>query len=139
MVERLALPLPENIYFIKTSGREEGDAAYTRENAIVLPKSILASPEREIQRLLAHELFHISSRLHPKLTTTLYETIGFHYCGEVDMPPELASRKITNPDAPKNDFCINLEVGKEKIFILNIPRPLTRGCDSLKPVQKSSI
>ena len=49
-IARLALPLPSRVYLIKTSGKEEGSAPYTRVNAIVLPKSILASNEREIQR-----------------------------------------------------------------------------------------
>lgn len=119
-VARLSLPLPGRIYVIKTTGREEGNAAYTRENAIILPKSILASSEREIERLLAHELFHISSRTHPKLAKLLYESIGFKYCGEIEFPANLAPRKITNPDAPKNDYCIQLELGKEKAWAVPI-------------------
>lgn len=107
----LSLPLPDTIYVIKTSGREEGDAAYTRGNAIVLPQSILASSERELQKLLAHELFHISSRSNPKLSRLLYETIGFRYCGEIEFPSQLAPRKITNPDAPMNDYCILIKSG----------------------------
>jgi hypothetical protein len=119
-VARLSLPLPDKIYVIKTSGKEEGNAAYTRENAIVLPKDILASPDRELQRLLAHELFHIFSRTHPRLVKSLYEAIGFHYCGEVELPSNLALRKITNPDAPKNDYCIKLELGLEKVLAIPI-------------------
>lgn len=119
-VARLSLPLPEKIHIIKTSGNEEGNAAYTRENAIILPRDILASPDKEIQRLLAHELFHISSRAHPALLKSLYETIGFHYCGEVEFPKNLGLRKITNPDAPKNDNCINLEFGSEKVLAVPI-------------------
>ncbi|HEV8326412.1 MAG TPA: DUF4157 domain-containing protein [Nitrospiraceae bacterium] len=119
-VARLSLPLPGQIYLIKTSGREEGNAAYTRSNAIVLPKSILASSEREIQRLLAHELFHISSRTHPKLAKLLYESIGFQYCGEIEFPENLAPRKITNPDAPQNDYCIRLELDGQKTWAIPI-------------------
>ncbi len=115
-IARLSLPLPGRIYVVKTTGREEGNAAYTREKAIVLPKSILASPEREIRRLLAHEVFHISSRTHPTLASLLYESIGFYYCREVEFPAKLAPRKITNPDAPKNDHCIQLQVGGEKVW-----------------------
>lgn len=119
-ITRLSLPLPMRIYLIKTSGKEEGNAAYTREKAIILPKSRLASSEREVQRLLAHELFHISSRWRPKLAKQLYESIGFHYCGEIAFPANLASRKITNPDAPKNDHCIRLEIGSEQVWALPI-------------------
>ncbi|MHB1141165.1 MAG: eCIS core domain-containing protein [Sulfuricaulis sp.] len=120
VVTRLSLPLPDRIYVIKTSGAEEGNAAYTRENAIVLPRSILASSERELQRLLAHELFHISSRTHPKLAKSLYESIGFRYCGEVEFPTNLAPRKITNPDAPKNEYCIQLKFEGQKVWAVPI-------------------
>jgi hypothetical protein len=117
-VMQVSLPLPQSIRVIKTSGLEEGNAAYTREDAIILPKDMIASPEGEIERLLAHELFHIASRRRPKLAEALYETIGFQHCGEVEIPAEFASRKITNPDAPRNDHCINLELGKERIIAI---------------------
>lgn len=119
-VARLSLPLPDRIFVVKTSGKEEGNAAYTRDIAIVLPRSILALPELEIERLLAHELFHISSRTNPKLAKLLYETIGFKYCGEIEFPVSLAPRKITNPDAPKNDYCIQLELGGQKTWAIPI-------------------
>ena len=119
-VARLSLPLPDRIYVIKTSGGEEGGVAYTRENAIVLPRSMLASSGREIPRTLAHELFHISSRAHPKLTKLLYESIGFQYCGEIEFPATLAPRKITNPDAPKNDYCIKLKLGGQNTWAVPI-------------------
>lgn len=119
-IARLALPLPSRVYLIKTSGKEEGSAPYTRANAIVLPKSIFASNEREIQRLLAHELFHISSRAHPKLAKVLYESIGFHFCGEVEFPKNLLPIKITNPDAPKNEHCIQIDLGGQKVWAVPI-------------------
>ncbi len=119
-IAHLSLPLPEKIFVIKTSGKEEGGAAYTRENAVILPRGILASSEMEIQKILAHELFHISSRTYPKLARLLYKTIGFHYCGEIEFPADLALRKITNPDAPKNDYYIQLKLGAEKVFAVPV-------------------
>ena len=119
-VTRLSLPLPGRISAIKTSGREEGEAAYTRENAIVLPKSMLASSERDLQRLLAHELFHIASRAHPALAKLLYGAIGFQYCGEIAFPADLAPRKITNPDAPKNDYCIQVALEGQRTWAVPI-------------------
>ena len=113
-ITKLSLPLPKAIKVIKTSGLEEGNAAYTREDAIIMPKGVIASPDADLQRLLAHELFHIASRQHPKLANALYATIGFQQCGELEVPSELASRKITNPDAPRNDYCIELELGSER-------------------------
>lgn len=120
MVVSLSLPLPKQVYVVKTSGVEEGNVAYTRGNAIFLPRSILAAPEREIQKLLAHELFHISSRNNPDLARLLYKSIGFQYCGEIEFPVSLAPRKITNPDAPKNDYCIQLWLNRQKVWAVPV-------------------
>jgi len=112
-IAQSSLPLPSSVTVIKTSGLEEGNAAYTREKAIILPQRELASDE--LPRLLAHELFHIASRQNPKLAEALYATIGFRHCGEAEIPAELAPLKITNPDAPRNDYCIDLKLGQERI------------------------
>jgi hypothetical protein len=119
-IAKLSLPLPARVYFIKTSGREEGHAAYTRQTAIVLPVNILSSSDQEIQKTIAHELFHIASHASPKLAKSLYQTIGFRYCGEIEFPANLATRKITNPDAPKNDYCIRLKLGGQSTWAVPI-------------------
>ena len=41
--------------------------------------------------------------------------IGFKKCGEVEFPSDLKSRKITNPDAPRNDHAIQIRVGGEEV------------------------
>ena len=46
---RLALPFPDNVYFIKTTGLEEGGAAYTRANAIILQNSYLQAPIKKFK------------------------------------------------------------------------------------------
>lgn len=113
-LEAMALPFPEKVLIIKTTGKEEGGAAYTRANAIVLPQADLNAPSTRIQKTICHELFHIMSRANPDLREKLYAAIGFAKCNEVAFPPELKSRKITNPDAPRNDHCIRVKVaGKE--------------------------
>ena len=114
-LEALFLPLPKKVFIIKTTGNEEGGAAYTRANAIVLPKGNLRAPEVRIQKTICHELFHIMSRANPELREKLYASIGFVKCNEVEFPSNLKSRKITNPDAPRNDHCIRLQIeGKER-------------------------
>jgi hypothetical protein len=108
---KLAELLPEldaPILLIKTSGEEEGGAGYTRANAVMLPQAL--ADESDLQRLLAHEIFHVVSRNHPDLKRELYKAIGFEECGELALPPVLASRKMTNPDAPVNDHCIKVQV-----------------------------
>lgn len=131
-LNRLSLPLPETIYMIKTSGAEEGRAAYTRQNAIIIPENMLQSSDRETRRMLAHELFHISSRANPKLAGALYEAIGFRVCGEAPFPAGLASRKITNPDAPKNDHCIRLKVNGQDVWAVPILFSRTPRYDTLR-------
>lgn len=73
------------------------------------------SPERRssLNATIAHELFHVLSRNAPELRDKLYAVIGFQPCGEIRFPPALAPRKLTDPDAPKNDHCImlNADVG----------------------------
>jgi len=109
-LEPLDPPLPQTILVIKTTGKEEGGAPYTRANAVVLPQSVLPAPAARLQQLIAHELFHIISRTNPSLREKLYEAIGFVKCAELPFPPELKPRKLTNPDAPMNDHCIRIGV-----------------------------
>ena len=120
-IARLRLPLPKRVYFVKTSGVEDGDAAYTRRNAIVLPARLLGAMRgRALRRLIAHELFHLATRANPKLADALYEAIGFHACGEVELPAPLKARRIANPDAPKDRHCIRVSVEGDKVWALPV-------------------
>ena len=119
-LEAMALPFPEKVLLIKTTGKEEGGAAYTRANAIVLPQAHLKAPAAGIQKKICHELFHIMSRANPGLSEKLYAAIGFSKCNEVAFPPELKLRKITNPDAPRNDHCIRVKVGVREQWAIPI-------------------
>jgi hypothetical protein len=110
-LKSLSLPFPKKVFMVKTTGNEEGGAAYTRANAIVFPKGDLVMTIAKIRKKLCHELFHILSRANPDLREKLYASIGFAKCNEVAFPSELKSRKITNPDAPRNDHFIHLKVG----------------------------
>ncbi len=115
------LPFPKTILFVKTTGAEEGDAEYTRGAGIVLPESALAVEKHGgLRGIVAHELFHVLSRNAPELRDRLYAVIGFRGCGEIVFPPALAARKITNPDAPKNDHCIQVRNGAEMVWVVPI-------------------
>ena len=107
-LDELVPELDVPILLIKTSGEEEGGAGYTRANAVMLPEAL--TDEGALERLLAHEIFHVVSRNNPELKHALYEAIGFKECGELALPPALAVRKMTNPDAPANEHCINVQV-----------------------------
>lgn len=119
-LERLALPLPERIYLVKTTGRDESGAAYTRDRAIVLPAAKLKEEPLAVQRIISHELFHILSRTNPELKERLYRGIGFEKCPEVQLPAPLRSRRITNPDAPDSEHCIRVRVDGEPTWTIPI-------------------
>ena len=118
LLRDLPLPLPSIVQLVKTTGAEEGNAAYTRATAIVLPKSELANSQKDLQKVICHELFHILSRQNPELREKLYGIVGFTKCNEIKLPPELERRKITNPDAPRNDHFIRLQIdGHESLAV----------------------
>lgn len=116
--ERLAkfrLPLPEVVLLIRTTGKEEADAAYTRANAIVLPGKMVQKQADDLDSLLLHELFHVLSRHDKTLRRELYAVIGFHLCDPIALPPSLADRKLTNPDAPAIDCYIEMTIDGKPI------------------------
>jgi len=117
-LEALLPELGKPILIVKTSGEEEGGAGYTRANAVMLPQA--ADDARELQRTLAHEIFHIASRNDPDMRRALYRAIGFEECGEVVLPAALATRKMTNPDAPINEHCIKITVDGAEVWAMPI-------------------
>ncbi|MCI0359934.1 MAG: hypothetical protein L0211_15765 [Planctomycetaceae bacterium] len=119
LAERLAklnLPLPKTVLLVRTTGKEEGNAAYTRGAAIMLPDKVLAYRPDPLDRLLAHELFHVASRNNATLRSDMYAVVGFQTCPPIALPPSLAPRKITNPDAPLVDCYIELADGDKTYY-----------------------
>lgn len=108
--------LPNEILVVKSAMHEEGGAnGFTRENYMVLNYNSLSA------HLFEHELFHIISRYNGNKIKLAYEILGFNPCNEVEIPTTLIDFKITNPDAPFNNFYIKLDYeGKqvEAIMIL---------------------
>ena len=118
LLRDLRFSWPPTVQLIKTTGNEEGNAAYTRARAIVLPKGELGKGQDHLKKLVCHELFHILSRQNPELREKLYGIIGFTRCNEIKLPPGLERRKITNPDAPRNDHFIRLQIdGRESLAV----------------------
>jgi len=110
------MDMPAEVLFLKTTGREEGRAAYCRGAAVVLPQNLLGGKKPEMLRsVVFHELFHVYSSHHPELRRALYAVVGYEVCPELALPPELARRKLTNPDAPRMDAFIRLKVGGETV------------------------
>jgi hypothetical protein len=126
------MSLPQVVYVVKTTGREEAASAYTRHaDTIVLPANMVASlrmpppggddlhPAQTTSFLagvLTHELFHILSKNNPSVRARLYAELGFHeLAAPLDLPDDLApcglpysALKLTNPDAPSLNVAINL-------------------------------
>jgi hypothetical protein len=120
-LDALSLSLPKIVDLVKTTGAEEGRAFYTRDTAIIMPeKDSNEADTGLLKKTIAHELFHILSRGNPALREKLYESIGFRKCGEVEFPSELKSRKITNPDAPRNDHSIRVRIRGEEVHAVPI-------------------
>ena len=135
-LSRFRMNLPAKIYLVKTTGQEEGYAAYTRGlDTICLPANMIASLSTAtsfddplhpadnllyLEDILNHELFHIFSKNDPERRFQLYGAIHYQSTGKdvqlSDIPwPEgsgwtLPQLKITNPDAPALNVYIEMEV-----------------------------
>ncbi len=114
------LPFPDTVTMIKTTGKEEGGAAYTRGHAIILPEKVLNRNQMQLERLLAHELFHVLSRANRPLRNKLYGIIGFQPCNEIKTPEKLRDRQLTNPDAPSLEHMIQLTVNEKQTMAVPI-------------------
>lgn len=114
--ERTPNILQKKLCLVKTSGKEEFEAFYTSEEAIVFPKKTLTAaridriPEN-FTRILYHELFHIYTRFNYEKHPALYGIIGFKP-QDYDIPKSLDDRRITNPDFFDYDYLIELETEK---------------------------
>jgi len=103
------LDLPQKILLIKTTGKEEGGAAYCRSNAIVLPQQMLIQQNAGLEKLLIHELCHILLSNNSKLKESLCRVINFKKCNDIELPEKLREVKITNPDGIKNNHYVEVE------------------------------
>lgn len=134
---RLSLPLPSDIYLVKTTGLEEGYAAYTRGmNIISLPANMVASLETAVNHgdplhpaddltyledVIIHEHFHLFSKNNETKRYQLYQLVGYYPTGNnialpnVPWGPTTSAQtmpemKITNPDTPDLNVFIELDV-----------------------------
>lgn len=105
------LPLPEEILLVRSGLREEGGAVgYTRENYIVLRPDLVQGERAQLRKVLLHEIFHVLTRKDAAFRRAIYEAIGFTVSNPIPYPEQLASRRITNPDAHLTDSYINLQL-----------------------------
>jgi hypothetical protein len=123
------LKFPEKILLIKTTGEEEGGATYTRSSSIVLPEAQLDEDDGTLEQVMIHELFHILTSSDPNLQEALYNIIHFKKCNEIDLPDSLRGKKITNPDAPRNDHYIEVEFDGRVVQVVPIIYSSAAGYD----------
>lgn len=115
-VENMNIDMPE-IQFILTDSSDEGGAAYTRGQSIILKPNMVTSSVGT-KRLIAHEMFHVYSRAHKDLRQAMYGVIHYEMCEELVIPDDLKDLTISNPDAPDNNFFITgLYEGEAMSFI----------------------
>ena len=127
--ESLDYKLPEKVWLVQTTGREEAAAAYTKHHdTIVLPANFVASVQPEdkggdplhpgftdgfLAGVITHEFFHLLSKNNPEHRKTWYQTVASQeLSNELHLPDDtiwwqhgetsysMAELKITNPDAP---------------------------------------
>jgi hypothetical protein len=113
--EQLDLHFPASISLLKTIGLEEGNAAYCRGNAIVLPTRFIDGGKAELEHVMLHELFHVYRGHYPDNRRALYKIIGFEVCPQLALPEDLRLRKITNPDAPLIDSVIRIRIDGRQV------------------------
>jgi hypothetical protein len=133
----LSLGLPGTLYLVKTSGQEEGFAAYTRGmDTISLPENMVASLQTTpnygdplhpaqsltyLEDVIIHECFHIFSKNNPAPRERLYALVHYKPTGapvelpsvpwpDASSPGKMPDFKITNPDTPSLDTYIEMEV-----------------------------
>ncbi|MCA9214880.1 MAG: hypothetical protein KDB27_17535 [Planctomycetales bacterium] len=117
---KLHVKFPSKIEFIKTTGNEEGGAAYCRGNAVVFSAKVLKTPPEGLRSLIAHELFHVFSRTNPDTRDKLFQIIGFKRCGVLMLPEKFAARRLTNPDAPILEHFMQIEQDDESVNIVPV-------------------
>ena len=133
-LESLKLKLPGTILMIKTTGAEEGNAAYCRGNAIILPRSMIVpqstsirqgmpfmqkNSSSSIERIFFHELFHIYLIHNPELKEKFYGIINFKKCNTIELPEKVREVEIT-AGLPKNEYYIELQYKGDVINVVPV-------------------
>ncbi len=133
----LSLRLPDVIRVVKTTGQEEGYAAYTRrQDTIVLPANMVASTQTAasygdplhpaddlsyLQNVFIHECFHLFSKNHPAQRLALYHAVHYQVTPQpIELPDvpwgppghqaPMRELRITNPDESGLDVYIDMQV-----------------------------
>lgn len=118
----LNLKIPkEGMSIVLTTMKEAGGAAgYTRGTTIVLYKDLLEKYKKEglddnLEELMAHEMFHILTRVNSDFRKEMYSQIGFTVMPKpVNIPDGLKDKVISNPDVNAHDSYATFTVNGRK-------------------------
>ncbi len=111
----LALDLPKEMLLIRAPS--DLTPPHTRAGAIILTRDFLdrrslfgaVTRRSPAEWVLYHEIWHVFSRANPHRREALYALTGFAPCPPFDWPPALEARRVTNPDAPAEAYCLTIE------------------------------
>lgn len=139
--KKLHLPQISEITFIRSTQAEEPGSAYTRGTQIYMDgliPTLLAGRGGEHQEglaILVHELFHCLTRNAPDFRRDMYRLIGFQIVDqEFDLPAEVRSISVSNPDVERHDAYAEFTIDGEKrkcTLVLISKKPFERPGDSL--------
>lgn len=100
------LSFPETIHVFSESVTEAG-SAYSRGNAICIPKSFMnAISQDQLDRLVAQEFFHVLMRYNPVLEADLYAIIGYRRTSPLVLEETIKALTINSPDMPSDTYVI---------------------------------
>ena len=103
------LPCPERITVVKTRmTAESGAGGYTRGHWIAIESEMLAvAHTQRLEKMMAHELFHILTRNDRHFKQRMYATIGFMLTDHpLYFPPDLLAQRISNPDVIYDSYSL---------------------------------
>lgn len=91
---------PKKLQLIKTNMNHYGASVfYTRENTIIIPENVLRRDlDIEFMKSMLREIFHIYTRFNYSKKIELYDLIGFEPTYDLEIPPSLKLKTLTNPD-----------------------------------------
>jgi len=87
-----------------TTGKEDGNAAYTRDSTVIIP----ITHRKDLKDTIAHEMFHVYSKNNKEKRPDIYGIIGYKEIEEIEYPRKFIDRKLTNPDAYENNYAIGV-------------------------------
>ncbi|WP_254562816.1 hypothetical protein [Dyadobacter diqingensis] len=103
----------DTLFLVKTTGKEEFNAYYTNQKAIVIPKQELEflsikARRAKVEQTLVHEYCHIYTRYNTPKREELYKVIGFSRLDTLEIPDSVEKIRVTNPDFYHQNYKIDI-------------------------------